>query len=390
MTDPISNTVPELDRRRAKRYSRIRLAMLFGQTVASTGAMAWFALSGRSARLRDVAARVAPDRRLVDAVYLAAISTASWAATLPLDYLRDEVVERRFGLTKQTSANWAGDQVKGQAVNLALGVPLGSAALAVMRRRPRDWWLVLASVTVPVSVVFAQLAPVVLMPLFNRFEPLGDEQLETRIRRLASKAGVSIAAVYRMDMSRQTEKPNAFFTGLGRTKRIVLADTLLDRFAPDEIDGIVAHELGHQVHGDVWRFIAFGSTMGYGAAYATFRLAPRLIAATRRRTGVAAIGDVAALPLVGLVASLVGFVAAPVLAAFSRSVEWRTDRYALTLTGDGDAYARALSRLAVESLADPDPSRFIVFFLYSHPPIARRIAAASSFGKPANGPVANA
>ena len=365
--------------RRAKRYSRIRLALLGGQTAMSTGALAWFTLSGRSARLRRSIERWVLNDQMIVPIFLATTSTVNWATRLPLGLVRDVVVERRYGLTRQSTRGWAGDQRKGLAVNLLAGVSLGTAAHWIIRTRPRDWWFVLASATVPVSVVFAQIGPVVLMPIFNRFELLQDDRLEDRLRKLSQRAGVSIAAIYRMDMSRQTEKPNAFFTGLWRTKRIVLADTLLDRFEPDEIEGIVAHELGHQVHGDIWRFIAMGSVGGYGLAFVTHRLTPRLIAASATRTDVIEAGDVAALPLLALVASLAGFLMAPVMAAVSRAIEARTDRYALELTGDGPAFARALTKLGIESLADPSPPRWLVLLFYSHPPLARRITEAEAF-----------
>ncbi|HEY7031254.1 MAG TPA: M48 family metallopeptidase [Thermomicrobiales bacterium] len=372
-------TIPGLDARRAKRHSRLRLALLFGRTAVSTGAMAWFALSGRSARLRTRVEQRMPDDRLTVPGYLAVASVGAAIASLPFEAVRDLVVERRYGLSKQTTAGWAGDQIKGLAVNLVVGLPLTTGAFWVIRRRPRDWWFVLASATVPVSVVFAQLAPVVLMPIFNRFDVLQDETVQRRIRDLSERAGVPIADVYRMDMSRQTEKPNAFFAGLGRTKRIVLSDTLLDRFEPDEIEGVVAHELGHQVHGDIWRLTALGLAAGYGVSYLAHRVMPRLVEATKGRTGVETLDDVASVPLFALVASTAGFALAPLMAAASRAIEARTDRYAVRLTGDAEAYVRVLTNLAVQSLADPNPSRLVVFFLYSHPPIARRIAEARSF-----------
>jgi STE24 endopeptidase len=371
-------SIPGLDVRRAKRHSRLRLALLLGRTAASSGLMAWFALSGRSARLRSAVDRRVPDGRLTAPAYLAVASAGAAAASLPFDAVRDLIVERRYGLSKQSTAGWAEDQLKGLVVNLIVGLPLVTGAHRVIRRRPRDWWLVLASATVPVSVVFAQLAPVVLMPIFNRFEMLQDEALQARIRSLSERAGVPIAAVFRMDMSRQTEKPNAFFAGLGRTKRIVLSDTLLNRFEPDEIEGVVAHELGHQVHGDIWRLMGLGLAVGYGVAFLAHRVTPRLVAATATRTGVTSLDDVASMPLLGLVLSSAAFAVSPLLAAASRAIEARTDRYALQLTGDADAYTRVLTKLAVQSLADPDPSRLVVFFLYSHPPIARRIAEARS------------
>jgi STE24 endopeptidase len=177
-------------------------------------------------------------------------------------------------------------------------------------------------------------------------------------------------------MSRQSEKPNAFFAGLGGSKRIALGDTLLERFPPAEIEGVVAHELGHQANGDIWRFVGFAGATGFGLAWALSTIAPRLVAKTADETGVREIADEASFPMVALVAGGLGFLLGPAQAAFSRAIERRTDRYALDLTGDADSYASAMSRLAAQSLADPDPPAPVVFFLYSHPPIAERIRAA--------------
>jgi STE24 endopeptidase len=229
---------------------------------------------------------------------------------------------------------------------------------------------------VPLVVLFSNLAPTLIMPRFNRFLPLRDSDLESRIRTLAAKSGVPISDVYEMDMSRQSEKPNAFFTGLGSTRRIVLGDTLLERFDHDEIEGVIAHELGHQVHGDIWRFIGFASAAGFGLAWAVARLAPPLLRRTRDRTGVDEVSDEAALPLLAIVVTALGFALMPIQAAFSRSIERRTDAYAVALTGDGESYARAMERLAAQSLSDPEPPPAVVFMLYSHPPIAERIRTA--------------
>jgi Zn-dependent protease with chaperone function len=367
--------IPGLDIRKAKRYSRIKLAVLLVSTLWSVVRLLWFG-RGRSAALRDRLERRAPDRRFVVPAFVAIASLGAWLSSLPLDFVGGYLVERRFGLTKQRPNGWLADEAKGLGVSLALGVPLTTGAYAVIRRRPSDWWLVLSAAAVPLAVVASNLAPVLLMPIFNRFEPLRDRRRAERIRALAGKAGVRIADVYQMDMSRQTEKPNAMFAGVGNTKRIVLADTLLDRFADDEIDGIVAHELGHQVHGDIWRSIAVSGALGFISARALDRLATGLVARFGARHGVRSLGDIASLPWLGLALTAIGFVTAPLIAAYSRAIERRADRYAVDLTGDGAVYAGALGRLASESLADPKPPRAVVWMLYSHPPIAERIAAA--------------
>lgn len=368
--------IPGLDIPKAKRYSRIRLGLLGASLAWSVGSMAWLARQQRARRLQQRIAAVVPDDRLTAPAYLATISAGSWLAGLPLAYVSGHVVERAFGLTKQSAPAWFVEQVKALAVGTALQTPLMTAAFIVIRRRPNDWWLILAGATVPLMVLLSNLAPVLLMPLFNTFTPLSDERLREQLLTLTERSGVRVADIYEMDMSRQSEKPNAMFTGLGATKRIVLGDTLLRDFTPDEIAGVVAHELGHQVHGDIWRLIAMGGAMGFGGAWLLSRLAPRAIAATSEQTGVTEPGDEAAYPLLAILGTGLGFLAAPLQAAISRWMERRADRYAIGLTRDPEAYAQAMERLAATALADPDPPRPVVIMLYSHPPIAERIRAA--------------
>jgi STE24 endopeptidase len=364
------------DAKRAKRYNRLRLAVLVGSTLWSALGKAWLASDRRAARLKEAVTRASPQRRLVAPAFIALMTAISWLMSLLVSFFGGYQVERRFGLTKQSGWGWLADQLKGLAVALILQTPLLTAAFAVIRRRPRDWWLVLSAATVPLAVIFSNLAPVLLMPLFNRFEALSDRDLAERVRELARRAGVRISDVYQMDMSRQSEKPNAFFAGLGNTKRIVLGDTLLERFDDDEIAGVVAHELGHQAHGDIWRLIGFAAGAGFLLAWAMSRLAPAAVRRTNGETGVTEIGDEAALPVLAMLMTALGFILMPIQAAFSRAIERRTDRYAVALTRDGEAYARAMEKLGKASLADPDPSPAVVFMLYSHPPIGERVRAA--------------
>lgn len=374
-----SRDLPGYDLARAKRYSRTKLAASMAGSALSISRTLWFARSGRSARLRRWSDGVAPAPVLADATYVLAEGAASWLATLPIGYAAGYRIERHYDLTKQPPSRWLIDQLKSLAVGLALQVPLTVGAYRVIRRRPQDWWLILSGATVPLVVGLSYLAPTVLMPIFNRFEPLNHPELTARITSLSTRANVPIAAVLRMDMSRQSEKPNAFFTGLGNSKRIVLGDTLLAKFSPDEIEGVVAHELGHQVHGDIWRFVGLAGGLGIVGAWAISRVAPGWIRRNARATGVDEIGDIASLPLMQLLLSVGGLLAGPLLAAFTRTIERRTDAYALRLTGDGASYATAMGRLAMESLADPDPPRPLVLLLASHPPIAHRIRAARAF-----------
>ena len=372
--------IPGLDVARAKRYSRTKLAVMVASTLWSATRLAWFASDRRARRLRDSVARELPDNRLAAPAFFALTTVLSWLSGLPVAFLGGHVVERRFGLTKQSTGGWFGDQSKGLLLGILLQTPLLTAAYAVMRRRPRDWWLVLSGASVPLAVVLSNLAPVLLMPLFNRFEPLRDEALAARIRSLATRSGVLISDVYEMDMSRQSEKPNAMFTGVGNTKRIVLGDTLLAGFSADEVEAVVAHELGHQVHGDIWRLIAFGAGAEFGLAWLLSRIAPPALRRTRARTGVSEVKDEASLPVLALIMTALGIVVMPIQAAFSRAMERRADTFAIELTRNGEAYARAMEGLAAQSLADPDPPRPVVLMLYSHPPIVDRIRGARAAG----------
>ena len=368
--------IPGLDAAKAKRYSRTKLVVLLLSTLWTVVRLAWFASDRRATWLKASIARGVPDRRLAAPAFFALTMVLSWLSSLPVAYLGGHEVERRFGLTKQSTGGWLGDQAKGLLLGVLLQTPLLTAAYAVIRRRPRDWWLIIAGASVPLTVALSNLAPVLLMPLFNRFQPLRDETLAARVRALAAHSGVQISDVFEMDMSRQSEKPNAMFTGLGNTKRIVLGDTLLAGFSQDEVEAVVAHELGHQVHGDIWRLIGFGAGAGFGMAWLLSQIAPRAVWRTRERTGVSEVADEASLPVLALLMTAMGLVLMPVQAAFSRAMERRADRFAVELTRNGEAYARAMEGLAAQSLADPEPPRPVVVMLYSHPPIVERIRAA--------------
>jgi STE24 endopeptidase len=368
--------IPGLNVAKAKRYSRTKLVVLLLSTLWTVVRLAWFASDRRATWLKASIARGVPDRRLAAPAFFALTMVLSWLSSLPVAYVGGYQVERRFGLTKQSTGGWLGDQAKGLLLGILLQTPLLTAAYAVIRRRPRDWWLIIAGASVPLTVALSNLAPVLLMPLFNRFQPLRDETLAARVRALAAHSGVQISDVFEMDMSRQSEKPNAMFTGLGNTKRIVLGDTLLAGFSQDEVEAVVAHELGHQVHGDIWRLIGFGAGAGFGMAWLLSQIAPRAVWRTRERTGVSEVADEASLPVLALLMTAMGLVLMPVQAAFSRAMERRADRFAVELTRNGEAYARAMEGLAAQSLADPDPPRPVVVMLYSHPPIVERIRAA--------------
>ncbi len=371
------------ERERARRYSRahqwLTLAGILWSALLCTAALT----SGLSAWLRDRDERIAP-RRLGPAIPYALAATAlSALASLPLTYYNSFVLEHRYGLSNQSRRAWLGEQLKQMGVGTALGLPIAQVVYWIVRRYPRHWWAILSALTIPFTVVLSQLAPVLILPLFNKYEPLHDRALAERIKRLAATQGVRVADVLQMDMSKQTRKANAFFMGLGRTKRIVLGDTLLAEFTPDEVEVVLAHELGHQVHHDLWKGIGIGALTTLATSYGVHRLARPLIARADPRWGLnreRGAADVAALPLLVLLLDALSLAIAPLRNAWTRRrIEHAADRYALDLTRDPAAFVGAMEKLGRMNLADPAPPAIVKHLLYSHPPLHERIAFGRSY-----------
>jgi STE24 endopeptidase len=358
----------------ARRYARIRRRLLLldlGLGVAYV--LAWLAFGWSLALKRVLLGATSSEWLLV--LGLGAVFGAGYALLdLPLSYYAGFVLPHRFGLATETLAGWIGDQLKGLALSALLGGLMLEIAYALLRAAPETWWLWLAAVLLVFSVLLANLAPVLIYPLFFRFVPLGPEHadLVARLLRLAERAGTEVRGVYSFDMSRRTRAANAALTGLGRTRRILLGDTLLSEFTPDEIETVLAHELGHHVHRDIPLGIAVQSALTLGGLY---------LAAQALRWGLAIFGfdgvaDPAGLPLFAAVLAAFGLVTLPLGNAFSRWRERRADEYALRATGKPLAYASALTRLANQNLAETEPEPWVEWLLYSHPALARRIARA--------------
>ena len=364
---------------RARRYSRTKERLgLFG-TLLGLLFGALFLLAGLT---RLVAGRTLPRRGSSlpsRGLFAAVLVSGGWLAGLPLAYLSGYITEHRFGLSRQSRSGWASDQVKGQLIGLAFALPLIEGLYWIIRRFRNWWWLVASLVTVPLTTLVVQLFPVLIAPRFNTYTPLEDEELTERLQSMASRTGIEVAGVMTVDMSRRTSKANAFFAGLGPTRRIVLADTLVERFNHDEIEVIVAHEIAHQANRDLWRFIALGSLFTLGTSFLTDRVVRSFLRRRGRNLlGTSDLADIRSLPALGFFFSFASLLLTPLQLAYSRELERHADAYALALTRDPDAFSSAMTKLAETNLADPAPSRLRVLLLYSHPPIAERVARANA------------
>ena len=306
-----------------------------------------------------------PESRARRIALVASGIVATTLLELPIDYVEGFVLERRYGLSKQTADTWLADRAKGLGLSLALTVPLVEALAFAIDRAPESWPLFATAGTLPLVVLANVVAPTYIAPLFNAFEPI-EGDFAHRIRALAGRYGAGDATILRVDMSRQTEKANAYVTGLFGTKRIVIGDTLLDHFEERETLFVVAHELGHYVAADVWRGVAVAM-----ASSAAIFFGSRAIA---RRDG-ESLATTAGLARLGYAMSSLGTLAGPVLAAFSRNRERAADRFAIAATSDASSGAAAFRRLRERNMAEDEQPAWMETFFSSHPSLRSRIAA---------------
>jgi STE24 endopeptidase len=335
--------------------------------------------SGFSARLRTTAFRLG--RRWLPAVMLYALFFALLTAllTLPVAYYEGFVRQHAYGLSNQTFGKWAGDWGKGVALNgLALALVLWIPYL-LLRRSPRRWWLYAGLATIPIATFVLVISPVWVDPLFNEFGPMEDRALESRILKLAERAGIPGSRVYQVNKSVDTKMVSAYVTGVGATKRLVLWDTLLSKLEPDQVAFVVAHEMGHFVLHHVLTLIAVATLLVTGSLYVVHRVAGRLIARFSRRFGFTQLSDVASFPLLLLLGGAVSLVATPLVLAFSRHQEHEADRFALELTRDNRAAATTFVRLQEENLGVPRPGPVYMLWRGSHPSLGERVDFANRY-----------
>ena len=359
------------DDRRARRYARVQLWLGGASLVTTACFLVLILVTGAARELADRVAQVTSVPALQVALVTAALGAATAVLTFPLGWVRGYWLPRRYGLLHQSFGGWLRDRAKAAAIGsvLALG---GVEVIYALLRVTDWWWLVAAGVFFVVYMAMAAIFPIWLLPLFYRLTPLDDAALRERLLALAAHVGVPVVGVWVADQSRRSRTANAALTGLGRTRRIILFDTLVREFTPDEIESVLAHELGHHVHGDVRRGLVAQGVF----TVLTFGLADIALRAGVRLWSLSGPADPAGMPWLSLVLMALGLVAAPGANGLSRWIERQADDFALATTQNPASFIGAMERLAALNLAERKPSRLKEILLYSHPAIARRIARA--------------
>jgi STE24 endopeptidase len=360
------------------RHSRIRDVLYFVATAYSFGVLLLILTTGLSAQLRDLASRVTKKPFPMAMVFMALLVAVVAVAEFPLTLYSSFVLPHQFDLTDQSFVSWFGDQLKSLGVGMVLGGVLGALALLAIRET-RRWWLTLWLGSIPIILLLVVIHPIFIDPLFNRFEPLRDEQLREKLLTLASRAGIEGSRVYQVDKSKQTKTMNGYVTGIGPTSRIVMWDTLLAKLDEEQILAVMGHEMGHYVLKHIWKGLAFSVGIALIIVLVLQRAHDRGLARWGARWGIGERGDPASLPWLLLVASIVSFLLSPVMSGYSRMIERQADMFALELTHLNVPMATSFVRFAEDSKRDPRPHPFIEFWRYSHPPISKRIPFVLSY-----------
>jgi STE24 endopeptidase len=361
---------------KATRYHRLGRRAGVLSTLWTAIILVMLLFSGASLALRAWAVGVAGGNAAIAvAVYVLVLSLIFDVATLPFSVYRGYLLERRYGLSTETLMHWLKDHVK--AVLIAVLFAQAGAAFVyfALRTWPSLWWAVAGAGYSIVAIVLVNVAPVLLLPLFFTFKPLEKETLRHRLTALASKAGTRVVGVYEWTLSDRTKKANAALTGVGNTRRILLSDTLLADYSDDEIEVILAHELAHHVHKDIWTSVVYDIALTFVGFFAAHLALQRALPFF----GLYGIADPAGIPILLLMAGAIGLCVKPMLNAVSRSHERRADSYALKMTENPSAFITAMRRLGRQNLAEDSPSKLVQAFFYTHPPIKERVRAAQSW-----------
>lgn len=366
---------------RASRYHRLKrqasvIGLLWGVLllggVLATGASVW---------LRDAAetavGAVSPSWQpgVAVLVYVALLSLLNECGSLPLAFYSAYLLERRYDLSNETLGAWLRDQGKSFGLGLLLGGPAASLVYWLIRLSPDHWWLAAGFAFALLIVGLTNLAPILLLPLFYSVKPLERDGLRMRLIALAERAGAQVLGAYEWGLASKTKKANAALAGVGGTRRILVSDTMLAEYSDEEIEVVLAHELAHHVHGDIWKGVVFESVL----ILAGFYLASRMLSVLVNPLGLRSVADPAGLPLLLIAAGGVSLVMVPIAHAMSRRFERSADRFALDLTRNPSAFISAMRRLGAQNLAEDHPSKIVQWLFYSHPPIKERIAAAQGF-----------
>lgn len=354
---------------KSKEYNRIKIILAISKTVLSFTLLIMSIAVGLSDRLERLALSFNGNDYVALILFVVFFGLIINSLLLPVDFYEDYLLEHKYGLSNQNITMWIKERLKSLAVSGAIGIPLILIFYWTLKKFGNLWWLPFGFVTFLFSALLARILPQVIMPLFYKITPLENERLKDKIKEMFEKAGLKVESVVKFNMSKNTRKANAAFTGLGKTKRILLADTLLDNYTPEQIITVIAHELGHYRKKHIIKNIFIGTVF----SFLSFYLAAELYANAVVWFGYDNIYRIAALPLLLICLGFIMIVFTPLTNYISRKFEYEADEYAVETTGNKEDFINMLVSLSEQNLADKDPHPLVEWFFYSHPSLKKRI-----------------
>jgi STE24 endopeptidase len=359
---------------KAKRYSSINYALDIAQTLYLLLLLFVFSALGLSKALANDVVRLGLLKQLVLPAYIFIIFFSYYILNFPFNFYRSFLLEHQFKLSKQTVKAWSFDQLKGQAVSYVISLLCIWVFYFILKYQPRNWWWLLSLFWIFFTLILTRIAPVVIVPLFFKYTKVSDPGLRERVLRLAGRMRIKIMDVYNIDLSKKTVKVNAGLIGWGKTRRVILADSLAQDYSLDEIEVILAHEFAHQKLAHLIKMVMIGMSAAILCFYIIFISNGPVL----RLFGYDSLSDIASLPVVFIYFIFYGIIIQPLENFFSRQFERNADILAIKATGLKDAFISAMDKFAAQNLSDRDPHPFIKFFFFDHPPIDERINTAKS------------
>lgn len=364
----------------SKKYNNTKLAISIGKAILSFVLLYIFISFNYNQLLQNYIQTFIQNQYMVFLSFVAIIGLFSTIVFMPINIYSGFYLEHKYNLSNQTFVKYFLENLKSLAVGLAIGIPILLLFFFVLNHFGDLWWLVFASAMFLISVVLSQIFPIVIFPIFYKVIPLADEELKNKISQLAKNAGIKVQNVFTFDMSKNTKKANAAFTGLGKTKRIILGDTLLNNYSKDEIETVIAHELGHYKHKHILKNILYGTA----ASFLTFFVISVLYKESLNWFNLESITQIAAIPLLSLWAMIIGLIQTPFGNILSRKYEFEADRYAIEVTQKPQSFINTLNKLTDQNLGDKEPHPFVEWYFYSHPSVKNRINAIKKFADEKN------
>ena len=372
-------TEPLLDSERqekAKEYARTMRRLTFVEWSVIGVVLLVLVFGGLSLLLRRILPFPQP---WASALYFVILVVGLGIILMPLSYYAGFNLPHRYGLSHEALKGWLADRAKAGAISLVLGLVVVIVVYGLLDYLPATWWLWTGILLLLLSLLLTRLTPTLLISLFFKLEPLGNEELKKKLTDLAERARTRVCGVFTMNLSSKSTTANAMLAGLGKTRRIILSDTLLQSYSPDEIEVVLAHELGHHVHRDIPKMIALQSVI----ALLGFYLSDVVLKASIAPLGFSGAADAAGLPLLFLFLAVFNLVLSLLTNAYSRSVEKQADIAALELSAKPGAFISAMSKLADQNLTEYQPSRWVELLFYDHPPYNKRVNLAHRYHREA-------